>query len=305
MTVELIVSYQKPQVLHGPWAYIPETGDLGTIKARWELIDERVAATFLSSMGKNRQAMETLEYKYSGDMERGLWPVTHQGIAFNVKGDLIDGQHRLKSIIRAKVKMWMLVTYGLSMEAMGAIDRGKMRTAAHALQIMGHAFGSTRAVAVARRLAEGPFIYSNSKRVSEAQLHCFMDDHFDAIKFALDNVNHRHGTAAVAACVGRAYYHYDHDQLRRFCQALADKLPFEEHEERDKNARMLREAIAASRNRNGSTTAQIALYNRTQEAIKDYFDGKAKAMLRGRITTDIFPLPSIPPVNKEYEKASA
>jgi len=39
--------------------------------------------------------------KLAGMMTRGEWLLTHQGIAFDVYGVLIDGQHRLEAIIIA------------------------------------------------------------------------------------------------------------------------------------------------------------------------------------------------------------
>lgn len=44
-------------------------------------------------------------------MLNGLWRLTHQGIAFDVNGNLVDGQHRLMAIIESKMSFDMMVSY--------------------------------------------------------------------------------------------------------------------------------------------------------------------------------------------------
>jgi hypothetical protein len=38
---------------------------------------------------------------YAGMMSRDKWTLTHQGIAFDELDNLIDGQHRLKAIVKS------------------------------------------------------------------------------------------------------------------------------------------------------------------------------------------------------------
>lgn len=63
-------------------------------------------------------------------MSRNAWPITHQGIAFDEFGQLIDGQHRLHAIVKSKKTIPCLVSTGIQFEAVSVIDRGLKRNAA-------------------------------------------------------------------------------------------------------------------------------------------------------------------------------
>lgn len=58
-------------------------------------------------------------------MRIGSFETTHQGIAFDDNGDLVDGQHRLYAIVESNTTQTMLVTYGVSSVN---LDNGLSRT---------------------------------------------------------------------------------------------------------------------------------------------------------------------------------
>jgi hypothetical protein len=73
-------------------------------------------------------------------MRMGKWLPTHQGIAFNVNGDLIDGQHTLSAVIVSGTTIWRLVARKVPVDVAGdnpmdAIDTGNPRSVADALQL--------------------------------------------------------------------------------------------------------------------------------------------------------------------------
>ncbi|MFJ5687702.1 hypothetical protein [Streptomyces sp. NPDC093099] len=75
--------------------------------------------------GQVRTLMETII--------RGEWKLTHQGIAFDSNGTLLDGQHRLHAIIEANTPVEMVVFEGLSKDVFSVLDTGKRRSAADTL----------------------------------------------------------------------------------------------------------------------------------------------------------------------------
>lgn len=84
-------------------------------------------------LGRNHPSNRPVAYKrveaFAGDMREGKWRVTHQGIAFDEKGMLIDGQHRLHAILSAGVSVRMMVVW--SVGAFGdPIDCGRPRSVA-------------------------------------------------------------------------------------------------------------------------------------------------------------------------------
>jgi hypothetical protein len=68
---------------------------------------------------------------------RGEYLPTHQGIAFDSNGNLIDGQHRLLAALEMPpgFTFWCDVTVGLSPAAFAAIDSGLVRSPAELLGI--------------------------------------------------------------------------------------------------------------------------------------------------------------------------
>lgn len=93
---------------------------------------------------RNRNISERRASTFARDMKAGRWISTHQGIAFDVNGDLIDGQHRLRGVVLANVPVKMLISTeiavsvklnGLEVRTMDVVDRGETRTVAQQLSI--------------------------------------------------------------------------------------------------------------------------------------------------------------------------
>ena len=98
------------------------------MKAKWMDIDPDLSGEFLE---RNRNIRNLDERRAKGlamMMERGEWRQTHQGIAFDRDGYLVDGQHRLRAIQLSGTTQRMLVVSGL--ESDDAIDSGIKRTMA-------------------------------------------------------------------------------------------------------------------------------------------------------------------------------
>ena len=91
------------------------------------------------NMKNNRKLNHNTIRRYARIMKAGGWNLTHQGIAFDEKGELIDGQHRLHAIIMANEPIQMMVTYNVQHEdgAAFTIDMGTKRTTQNVIQISG------------------------------------------------------------------------------------------------------------------------------------------------------------------------
>ena len=91
------------------------------------------------NMLNNRRLNHDIINRYARIMKAGGWNLTHQGIAFDDRGELIDGQHRLNAIVAANVPVKMMVTYDVK-HAEGetfTIDVGRKRTLLNIMQISG------------------------------------------------------------------------------------------------------------------------------------------------------------------------
>jgi hypothetical protein len=119
---------------------------LGPLRSQWIDITPALAEKWLANNFRNRPIRQDVVKAFARDMINGVWVQTHQGIAFNDKDDLIDGQHRLSAIVLSGVTVRMMVTFGLpsqiagkEMTTMDAVDRGATRSVADQLTIQ-HGF---------------------------------------------------------------------------------------------------------------------------------------------------------------------
>ena len=94
-----------------------------------ETITPQIAARYLShNVQHNRNLRRDYVEMLARDMAKGAFRCTHQGIAFDDEGNLIDGQHRLNAVLLANTPVRMLVTRGLSTDVVNSIDKGSQRS---------------------------------------------------------------------------------------------------------------------------------------------------------------------------------
>jgi hypothetical protein len=123
-----------------------EVSTSGPLRSQWIDITPALAEKWLNNNFRNRPLREDTVKAYARDMINGVWVPTHQGIAFNDRDELIDGQHRLRAIVLSGCTVRMMVTFGLpsqidgkEMTTMDAVDRGATRSVADQLTIQ-HGF---------------------------------------------------------------------------------------------------------------------------------------------------------------------
>lgn len=101
-----------------------------TYHTLWELISPARAKIDLATQRPNRHMANRHVDKIKDDLIQGHFYPTHQGIAYDKERKLVDGQHRMEAIVASGVSAWLLVTYGLTEEAIMVIDGGRMRSLA-------------------------------------------------------------------------------------------------------------------------------------------------------------------------------
>jgi hypothetical protein len=106
------------------------------ITVTFEDITPEIATQYLEGNIHNRPIRMWLVEQYADEIRRG-WETTHQGIAFDVRGTLVDGQHRLWAIIETGVTVHVMVTRGLPVGVGGRIDTGKPKTATERIGLDG------------------------------------------------------------------------------------------------------------------------------------------------------------------------
>lgn len=115
---------------------------LTTLRHKWkaaqpkttrETITPEVAAEMLAYNIRNRPVKHLVVKKFVERMRSGEWIFTHEGIAFDVNGAVVDGQHRLMAIAECGKPIEINVTVGLTPESYDAIDTESSRSAADLL----------------------------------------------------------------------------------------------------------------------------------------------------------------------------
>lgn len=99
------------------------------------VIDPATAKRMLALSGGNRVLRPKTIDAYAAEMKAGNWMLTHQGIAFDISGRLIDGHHRLNAVCKSGVTVTMNVTYNMAPDAALCIDTGRARNMADQLRI--------------------------------------------------------------------------------------------------------------------------------------------------------------------------
>jgi hypothetical protein len=102
-----------------------------------QAVTPKKAAEWLDANTTNRPISKSVVRGFAEAMSRGDWVVTHQGIAFDTDGVLIDGQHRLAAIVEADVPIELTVFTEVATDTFDVLDTGKRRNAADALAIEG------------------------------------------------------------------------------------------------------------------------------------------------------------------------
>lgn len=108
-----------------------------TMRSEEVVVTPEIARTWLATMARNRRPRRAVVARYAEDIRAGRWRRTHQGLAFNTEGCLIDGQHRLLAVIAAGSSVRMLVTWGVEEHAMDGIDVGAGRDGRDVAVIVG------------------------------------------------------------------------------------------------------------------------------------------------------------------------
>lgn len=89
-----------------------------------EEVDPSLAALLLEGNVRNRKISRHLVSAMARDMREGRWRKTHQGIALDKDGRLVDGQHRLSAIVESGATIKILVTYNVDPDAFMVVDVG-------------------------------------------------------------------------------------------------------------------------------------------------------------------------------------
>jgi hypothetical protein len=182
------------------------------------------AVKWLEGNTHNRAIRDGVVERYAQDIKARNFPVTHQGVAFDATGRLIDGQHRLYGILEANVPATLLVFVGVPAATQAFIDQGASRSTLDVLALEGNDKANAYRLSVARRASQGTL---PQHVLTRKELIDFFERHQKAVLYVTDEVFQKRKVryvmpAAVGAVLLRASYHEDHAKLNAFGRILLD-----------------------------------------------------------------------------------
>lgn len=243
---------------------------------RYEVVTPAKASEYLKRNKCNRTLRESVIKRYASDMAAGKWRVTHQGLAFDRRGNLLDGQHRLHAVILSQVTVRMAVTRDLPADANDGLDSGLTRGVIDALHYRGIQT-SMNAVGIIRWMMFSG-LFDGRKKIYEASRSEkieFFIKHQEAISFVktlFDKgaVIPRMRLSCVWAVFARAYYNVKKkDRLAHAADVLVTGL----HAEGDRWLILLRNWLLYQKNVQGDQMRR-EIYAKTERALSAWLKGE-------------------------------
>lgn len=260
-----------------------------------ETITPKQAEKYLQFNTSNRNLRKSLVSQYARDMISGKWRLTHQGVAFNCDGTLLDGQHRLKAIVESGVTVQMLVARGVDSANQLVMDDHAKRSAGDALTLARGERVTATEVAIVRAAVElQEKAYATHK--TKAELNELIDQFRGALDFTGEFLTTKHRGVTAAPVWGAIalswYYVQDIERLRAFCRMLCgiDMVT----EEGDRASQMLREWLLRTGVKYAAQRTEA--FRKTQRAIVAFMKHQKIDKLYG--TTVYYPWPLIDPVRR-------
>jgi hypothetical protein len=106
------------------------------MKTSVEYVTPALAQHYLDNNASfQRKVRQGTVRTYAEAMKRGEWKLTHQGIAIDVNGKTVDGQHRLLAVVMSGVTVPMTVVTGVAGDVFSVLDIGQKRDIADLLHI--------------------------------------------------------------------------------------------------------------------------------------------------------------------------
>lgn len=160
-------------------------------------ITPEIAESYLSKNVKNRNIAPSRVDGYARDMVTGRWLFNPNPIVFDTEGVLIDGQHRLHAIVKAKIAVEMLVMRGAPCESINIIDFNKPRSSGDILQLAGFVHSNNLAALAKRIIAwdrgEKSIISSHQSGGGQSSAQYRNATKPEVVDYAKANYNYLHG----------------------------------------------------------------------------------------------------------------
>lgn len=252
------------------------------------LFTPKKADSLVKNAAPNRTTQPARVSLFDEIITGGFWQCTHQGIACDIRGKLVDGLHRATSIARCGRSVPILITHNLPDEALSAIDTGKVRSDTDIANLTAGLSGhlSSNQTAVAKAMYGG-FTGSPQDRLRGPRLINFIVRHFDPLVFV--RVHGGSLPAFLKAPVARAWYSEDRERLAEFLKILS--LGVSDSPEDVAAAKLSIEYARAGKS-NIPANYRAAWYRKTEACLRAFLAGK-KLQAIVEVKSELFDIPEM------------
>ena len=190
-----------------------EEGDMRSYEK--VLVTPALASEWLKKNNKNRPLAAEKVLKFARIIDKGEWKLTHQGVAIDEDGIILDGQHRLAAVVKSGKSVYMQVSINAARNTFDCIDQSPKRTTAQVFASLKIPSASSKAamVRVAILLGENGLVIQGQPSGTESVT--YYQKHQAAVDFVHDNALPNTPMAVYGAILW-AYLTYP-VQVRDFC----------------------------------------------------------------------------------------
>ena len=163
------------------------------VKATFKIVTPSMAAKWLERNTKNRRLSLPRVNAIAADIMNNSFVTTHQGIAFDEDGNLLDGQHRLHAIVNSNIPVELLVTTGLPaskengvlLSVQDVIDSNSNKRSIGQQLSLSHGYPNGNFVAAAAKVIHAICTGENAVPITTAQTLYILKHYADDIEATL------------------------------------------------------------------------------------------------------------------------
>lgn len=254
-------------------------------------VTPEMASRWLEANTHNRSLNSKYAQLLADEMRGGRWQFTHQPIAFDENGVLIDGQHRLTGVVLSGITCDFVVAFGMKPESQLVVDKNKLRSSHESITLADRLGVVTAAqIAVLRSMVAG--VGQKPGKMSVTKEEKKLGLHLEAINFAIatsggsDQVKGLR-SGPVRAVLARAWYSIETDVILDFASVVKSGVA---RREEQLPAGLLRSYLQDVDGTGGGYKVRAERYGKTERALFAFVHGEPISRLYAT-SKELFPLP--------------
>jgi hypothetical protein len=186
-------------------------------------VTPEIAYQWLKLNNFNRPLKQRLVDKYVRQIRAGNWCRTHQGVAFDSQGVILDGQHRLWAIAQSGQSVPMLIFLNENLSVHESIDGGKPRSLLDVIRLeLRDQTIKNRYILVMKAMWAGRCCV-NQNDMTSIEMSNLLRRFHKPVRFAVELLEHSNvANNVVMGVLARAYQTVSQERLIEFCCILRD-----------------------------------------------------------------------------------